>query len=178
MDDRRAQARAVQTYKPACLEADGKRVLAILRDLSPAGAGFEGPVSFAVGQRITYAYGSALPRTGTVIWAQEGRVGIAHDDPLEQPVPANRYRSVRVPFCAPAALFVNGRKCFAELVNIAQNGLCLLTDRPLQPGALATLEVDRHSFEASSIVWQRGDLAGIRFAKPVPLAQINAVLRA
>lgn len=175
--ERRYETRAVQTYQPAYVEAVGRRRMGILRDLSPLGAGLQIDGDYREGQPVAYRHGNEPLRHGTVMWVRDDRIGIAHAQPLERLEQESQgYRSVRVPLSAPAQILARGRRCYAELLNIAQKGMCILTDGEFEKGTPATLLVGRHALEATAIAWRRGDHCGIRFSKPLSPQELNAIL--
>lgn len=175
-EDRRQKARSVRTYMPACLQIDGQQAVALLRDLSEHGAGFEADLTLRAGQKISYRWGDELPRTGTVIWSDGSFFGIENDEAANQVRRSDRYRAVRIPICAPATIFSENSRFDGEVLNIAQRGLCLLTSTGLREGALATIQIGRRVFENATAKWIDSERVGFGFSKPLSVAHTAAIM--
>lgn len=175
--ERRQMERSMRVFRPACLESEGKTSVALMRDVSRSGAGFEGTGRFVVGQEVRYRWGDNDYRSAKVIWVDGSRFGIANDQlGDENDLIPNNYRSVRIPISAPASIFVGGRRVEAELVNFAQKGACALAAHSVAQGALATIKIGRHFIENVTTKWVEGDRIGFSLSKPLPLSEMAAIV--
>ena len=174
--ERRQMERSMRVLRPACLEIDGAASVALMRDISRSGAGFEGAGRFVVGQEIRYRWGDNGYRSAKVIWVDGSRFGVANDQLCDEAdlVPA-KYRSVRVPISAPASLFVNGDRVEGEVINFAQRGVCILACSPVGQGALATIKIGRRFLENVTSKWIDGDRVGFALAEPLPVREMAAI---
>ena len=177
--ERRASSRPSARFQTACIEIDGISSIALMRDLSQDGAGFESDVPLTCGQPISYRWGNEDFFHGKVIWAANGRFGVQNDpdSPVYTPTPGYAYRSVRIPVSLPASVYVDAVRHEAELVNLAHRGLCLLIDQPVVQGSLATIRVGCNLLEAATIKWSDGYEKGIALAQPLSLREMSAMLR-
>ena len=175
--DRRSQPRSLRTYKPVFVETEGKALVALMHDISTTGAGLSANEPFRIGQELRYRWGTKPFQAGKVIWGQNHRVGIANDseilpDDLLEP----NYRSVRIPLCAPATVFVGGKRLDAEVLNVAQSGVSTLTSEPIPEGALATIKIGRRYFEAATAKWTDDERTGFRLGKALPVSELSSLL--
>lgn len=174
--ERRQMARSMRVFRPACLESEGETSVALMRDISRSGAGFEGTKRFLIGQEVRYRWGDNEYRSAKVIWVDGLRFGIANDELCHEAdiIPAN-YRSVRIPISAPASIFVEGRRVDGELVNFAQKGVCALASSSITQGALATIKIGRRYIENITTKWIEGDRVGFALSKPLPVSEMAAI---
>lgn len=175
-EERREAVRAIRTFKPMCVESEGRISVGLLRDLSLSGAGFDtcdmlSP--FREGQELRYRCGDDEYRSATVKWVQNGRVGVLHHEPLSQiELSPESYRSVRVPFSAPTTIFVDGERLEGEIINFAQGGLCSLVSRRIRQGALATVMIGKRCFEGVATKWIKGERVGFSLQKAMPIPEM------
>lgn len=176
-EERRAFSRAIRTFKPSCIEIDGSPGVALLRDLSPSGAGFESDQNVLVGQTLRYRWGDHDFRDGRVIWTNGSFFGVANDEVAQEPITGcGIERSVRIPLCAPATIFLDGSRIEAEVLNFSQRGLCALAAHPVRDGALVTVKVGRRYFESATSKWSRSSRMGVSFVKPMALPEMSALM--
>lgn len=175
--ERRSKVRAVRTFKPVCIEAEGQTLVALMRDISTTGAGFETETGLKVGQELRYRWGDEPFRKAEVIWVDGGRFGVANHEVLApKDLFSKRYRSVRVPITAPTSIFVDGNRIEAEAVNFSQKGVCALVSDQIRNGALATLKIGKRYFEGATAKWGENDRIGFAFSKGMPIGEMSRLL--
>ena len=175
--ERREISRGQSTMLTACLDLNGRTTVAIMRDFSAHGAGFECDKEVALGQTIRYRWGDERTRIGEVIWRRDGRFGVANTVAISsKSQPNGRSRSVRVPLTAPADVYTAQGRIEAEVLNIAHRGMCLLTSKPIEKGVLATIKLGRRRLEFVTAKWSAGERVGVSFPKPITVYEMAAML--
>ncbi|MBX7532454.1 PilZ domain-containing protein [Qipengyuania sp. 1XM1-15A] len=175
IDERRTNFRHLRVFKPAFIESDGKRYVAMLRDLSPGGAGFElEDASLVEGQPVTYRWGDSDAIVGRVVWADAGRVGITNETiDKDFQLRLEKYRSVRMEMSAPAHIYSDGAKIAGETLNFGQRGLCALVSGQIRQGALATIEIGRRCFQNATAKWVDGERVGFALSETMNVSEMN-----
>lgn len=177
--DRRASSRPSTRFQPACIKIDGVAAIALMRDLTFDGAGFESDLDLSEGQPISYRWGSHDFRSGTVMWCSNGRFGVRNTGNA----PSNfsdsdfPYRSVRVPTSLPVTVYANSSRHEGEILNVAHRGLCVLLAQKIARGSLASLKIGRHVLEGATFKWSEGAANGIALAQPLKLRDMSAIMR-
>lgn len=176
MTDQRQISRAKTFFRPACIEYGDIRHVAMLRDISPDGAGLVGSLPLRVGQQVDVRWSSNAPVSATVRWIKDGRFGLAADfSEYLAPSPYN-YRALRVPIGLPVRLHTDGETQSGELLNMSQAGLALALAKPVRKGSYATIECGRESFECATIKWERDGVAGVRLAEGLRLEHFSRLV--
>ncbi len=176
--ERRETERSKKTFIPACLNRDDAVAVAMMRDLSESGAGFESDLPVSIDDLIDYKWGNEEFRSGRVIWADGSRFGVRNisaRNPLDYS--GSRYRSVRVPSKGAVRIYCDGSRIEGELVNVSQRGFCVSVPPAIRRGSLATIEVNDHCFEGVTAKWVSKDKAGLTLPAPLSLTKLNAVLQ-
>lgn len=174
LTERRHATRTIRTFMPACVETDSGTIIALLKDFSGYGAGFESDQSVSVGQRVRYRWADETFREAKVIWVDGNRFGVENAEPSEAiALNPKNYRSVRVDLNAPAAVFVGENRYDGEVVNFAQKGLCVRTNGKIERGSLATIKVGRRYFENVTVRWVEGDRVGFALPSSLPIQEMS-----
>ncbi len=176
--ERRSLPRPSVRFQPACIEADGRCHIALLRDTHRLGAGFESDLPLSCGQTIRYRWGNEDFVTGTVIWTGVGKFSVKADPGQLQAQRSTTfsYRSVRVPASLPVSVFADSRKLDGELINFAHRGACILLSQSIPDGTMATLKVGCNEIDASTFKWTDGIKRGIAFSRPLAIREMAAIL--
>jgi len=157
----------------------------LVHDISKAGMCARFDVPPAVGDVLTVEVRGLSPVTGTVRWVRGRKAGLqfAEAQDLERVFELRREdgtvaRPPRFPLSAPARLRIDGRRLLAELLDLSAGGakLALAATGPL-PGQTGSIHLPGGG-EAlfGTVAWTRDDRLGFRFAQPLPLAQLTALL--
>ncbi len=174
--DRRQDVRTKAVFQSACIETEAASYAAILRNLSPSGAGFEGDIRARVGDQINIRWGNLEPTLATVRWLTQSGFGVDADLQLAFTEPHQAYRSVRIPVGLGARIYVNGRRAEGELINLSQGGAAIAISDQVQPGQLATVLCGAWTFESACIKWIDKGIAGVRLARPIRLPQFSKIV--
>lgn len=172
--ERRSLSRTVRTFKPMYIEAENETTVALMRDLSTEGVGFEADAQFQVGQELLYRWGDEALRSGKVIWAKDGRFGVANDEALTaETLFPERYRSVRIPLAERTTIFSDGRRIEAQAINFSQKGFCVSVGEHIRKGALVTLQIGSRFFENTTAKWAGNDRVGFAFPHALPISEMS-----
>ena len=179
-NDRRVSSRPSIRYQPACIEIDGNTSVALMRDLTENGAGFESDMNLITGQPIRYRWGNKDFHYGRVVWVENGRFGVENRSDIPKPTHDDcyRYRSVRVPTAIGGVAYVGGKRKDCEVLNIAQRGVCISISGIVERGSLATIKIGKHCLEAATAKWVEGERLGFALSRPLRLGEISAILAA
>ncbi|MFA6124375.1 MAG: PilZ domain-containing protein [Sphingomonas sp.] len=184
----RAQ-RTVTTLIAAKLElAPGKEALCRLRNVSTTGMLVETghPLTRDDTVVIELRSGERLP--ATVVWTDEGRVGIKLDHEIDvastlrpQVVKAKGHvpaigRAPRFVVTAPGRLSSLGRSCPVMVENLSQSGARLTLSNDIPLGAPVTLTIAGLSPRACSVRWRNELHVGVAFIDLISYAELSAWL--
>lgn len=184
----RAQ-RTMTTLMAAKLElGPGKEALCRLRNVSTTGMLVETGHPLAPKDAVVIELRSGERLSATVVWTDEGRVGIQFDREIDvartlrpQMVKAKGHvpaigRAPRFAVAAPGRLSSLGRSCPVTVENLSQSGarLTLSSDIPL--GAPVTLAIAGLSPRACSVRWRDALQVGVAFIDFISYAELSAWL--
>lgn len=160
------------------LEGGGEGLCRV-RNLSAGGLMLESRMPLAVGNRIVVELrGSRLLR-GTIVWAREGRAGIAFDQPIAvetllgpSEAPASRLfkvhhpRGPRVLVDCPIEVQLDGGRIEARLIDISQGGARVALPLTPQRDERLILMIPGLPLKLAIVRWT-GPEVGIAFAEPL-----------
>jgi len=157
----------------------------LVHDISKAGMCARFDVPPAVGDVVTVEVRGLPAVTGTVRWVRGRKAGLqfAEAQNIDQVFnprgdDGTVARPPRFPLSAPAQLRLDGRRIVAELLDLSAGGAKLALaapgPRPGQTGAIHLLRAEAPIY--GGVAWARDDRIGFRFARPLPLAQLTALL--
>jgi hypothetical protein len=156
------------------------RQLCLIRNLSRGGARVRVYRRFRLGSRATLDLKTGHRIKGTVVWAQQGHVGLEFDAPvdIEQlfsteslAAKGHRARLPRVECDAAATVRVGTQIIKGRVVDISQGGIKLESDQAIEPGEAVVLLPDLYPL-ASSVRWTDGRYSGIGFKELVPFRRL------
>lgn len=120
---------------------DGSDGLCRVRNLSTGGMMFEALKRFVTGDRVSIELRNGHTLSGAVVWAREGRNGVAFDEELSDEAlltldkivnaGKGRARAPRFDVGVPTRATIEGRALPVVLENISQSGGMLRTSEPL-----------------------------------------------
>jgi hypothetical protein len=154
------------------IHATGSQLCRI-RNLSSRGAMAEATADYRPGDRIDTELLAGECTSGIVIWAEQGRVGIAFDepvDPLAILAKVGERQSLRLPRHSVAAdvrLCVGARDELVRAEDISVSGIKVVLDGFDCVGASVIVMLDGFPPLAGTVQWQHGGHAGIAFDQPI-----------
>jgi len=157
----------------------------LVHDISKAGMCARFDVPPTVGDTLTVEVRGLPAVTGTVRWVRGRKAGLQFDEAQAIERVFNLKgddgtvaRPPRFPLSAPAQLRLDGRRLVAELLDLSAGGAKLVLanpgPQPGQAGAIHLIRAEAPIF--GSVAWTREDRIGFRFATPLPLSQLAALL--
>lgn len=177
LSDRREGARHISVLRVGRALWDGKDQLCVVRNLSMGGLMFECLHVPNVGQRVAIELRSDKEMTGIVRWAKDGNVGVEFDQRVnvEMILKEERNSLLRVRPRAPrfarrgqARLIYGGETATGEIVDISIGGLSCRVDQPIRKGEPIVASIEGIGATNAEVRWEKGDVVGIRFEKPLP----------
>lgn len=177
--DRRKDCRPSVRFQPACLEFDHKSYIALLRDVSRSGAGFESDLPVRPGDILRYRWGNSDFINGRISWAQNGRFGVENlSTPAFYPVQSKyAYRSVRIPVFAETTVYIDQKPQLAVLHNVAQRGVCVELPQSLRIGALLSIRLGTKICEAACVKWSAGNRTGVALRQSLRIGEITQAIQ-
>jgi len=176
-DDRRTGARHISVLRVGRTIWDGRDQLCVVRNLSAGGLMFECLHPPAIDQRVTVELRSDKQMTGIVRWAKSMAAGVEFDSEVnvEQMLREERSSLLRVRPRAPrfvrrgtVKLIGEGEPVLGDIVDISIGGLSCRPDQPLRRGEPIVVSLEGVGATNAELRWTKGDVAGIRFDKPLP----------
>lgn len=152
---------------------DGGDGLCRVRNLSTGGMMFEARRNFTVGDHILVELRNGHSLSGTVVWARDGRNGVAFDEvisdealgSLDKVAPGTKARAPRFDAYLPTRVTVDGRPHAVILENISQSGAMLRTADPRAITATVILTIPQLGARLCDRRWIRGETVGLSFAQ-------------
>lgn len=170
--DRRKNERQIATFKLACLMVRGEAHPAILRNVSDGGAMLEALVAVNPGDAVVYWWDGIAQVEARVAWVNGNRLGLANISGPPQPLAVPRQRATRIPVRVPVRVWAACRGHWGELTDISLTGLAAKGLQGIAPGTLCTIELGGQALHNATLVRIDGEVAGIRFERPLPPAKL------
>ena len=174
--DRRQNERQIATFRTCCVVLDGEARPAILRNMSDGGAMFEALVPATPDTHVTYWWDGIEPVEARVAWVDGNRIGVANLSGPAEAVDVPRPRATRVPARLPVRVWSGSRGYHAQMADISLSGIAVEGLEGVSPGTLCTIEISGQALHNASVVRHDGDVAGIRFEKPLSPARLMQLL--
>lgn len=190
-DSTAADRRQSDRHRAVCRIARVRRVddagLWRVRNISDRGMMLAADVAMTVGERIEVALSESTVLTGTIVWVEKGRCGVAFADPIDAAATLRalaeeqndeRYRALRLPIEAEAIAALPGGARPMDLVNISQSGAGFLCDIAFEPGTAFDLLLPGDDLRRRALVrWSRGLRGGLWFTRPLDRADLESIAR-
>ena len=131
----------------------------------------------AIGQYVAVELRSDKQMTGIVRWVRGPAAGIEFDRmvQVEAILREERNSLLRVRPRAPrfvrrgaVRLIADSQTIQGDIIDISIGGLSCRPDQPLRQGEPIVAVVEGIGATNAELRWQKGDVAGIRFEKPLP----------
>ena len=177
LTDRRDGPRHISVLRVGRVLWDGQDQLCVVRNLSAGGLMLECLHIPAIGQRIAVELRSDKEMTGIVRWTRDNSIGVEFDQRVNVEAMLKeerssllrvRPRAPRFVRRAPVKLICRGDTIMGETVDISVGGLSCRTDLPLKRGEPIVVSLEGVGATNAELRWEKGDVVGIRFEKPLP----------
>lgn len=182
--DRRTGDRYRTVWRIAKVARDGDAGLWRVRNISNRGMMLAADVPIQVGEHLRIALSDSVVVSGKVVWAKEGRCGVAFDaevdvaETLKQLAAEQRatgYRQPRLPVRKRAKLVVENQTSEIELVNLSQNGAGFVHDGHLPVGKEVELLLTDTIRRKAIIRWAREAHGGLWLTQPLDRADLESI---
>ena len=175
--DRREGSRHLSVLRVGRVEWDGRDQLCVVRNISVGGLMFECLHPPVIGQQLVVELRSDKKMPGLVRWVRGSQAGIEFTGlvNVEQMLREERSSLLRIRPRQPrfvrrglVRLIGEGEPVQADIVDVAIGGLSCRPEAPLRRGEPTVVAMDGVGATNAEVRWVRGDVAGIRFEKPLP----------
>ena len=175
--DRRDGLRHISVLRVGRVVWDAQDQLCVVRNLSPGGLMFDALHTPDIGQHVAVELRSDKQMTGFVRWVKDGSAGLEFDRPVnvEHMLREERNSLLRVRPRAPrfvrrgtVKVIGEGEPISGAIVDISIGGLSCRPDQPVRKGEPIVVAIDGVGATNAEVRWQKGDVVGIRFDKPLP----------
>lgn len=175
--DRREGPRHISVLRVGRAVWDGQDQLCVVRNLSMGGLMFECLHVPAIGQRVAVELRSDKQMTGIVRWVKGHSIGVEFDQRVNVEMILKeernsllrvRPRAPRFVRRAPVKLICGGETIMGETIDISIGGLSCRAEQPLKRGEPIVVSLDEIGATNAEMRWEKGDITGLRFEKPLP----------
>jgi hypothetical protein len=181
--------RGAERYRTVCRVARVQRTddvgLWRVRNISNEGLMLAADTPVMVGETLDISLSETLTLRGEVIWAKQGRYGVAFDRPIDAAAAlralaaeqrAEGYRALRLPVEIEAIVALRNDARPIDLVDISQHGAGFRYDRVLDPGTEVELILPGGELRRSALVrWSREQRGGLWFTRQLDRADLESI---
>lgn len=185
------ERRATDRHRAVCRVARVHRAsdagLWRVRNISDDGMMLTADVAVLVGEELKIILSENVVLSGKVIWADEGRCGIAFSEKIDAAATlralaeeqrAEGYRALRLPIEAKATLVLSGGARPMDLVDISQSGAGFIYDERFAPGVELDLVLPGGELRRRALVrWWRARRGGLWFTQPLERSDLESLAR-
>ncbi len=178
--DRRTGTRYTTLLRVGVLETEGGKELCLIRNISAGGLMANVYSEIRKGSRSSVELKSGHQVAGTVVWTQDGSIGLQFDaaidvaDVLTASADASGSRRPRMPRIEVdcfASVRAGARTYRARTLDVSQGGVKLQVDAELQPGEVVVAMSGFRPIHGV-VRWCDGAVAGIAFNQVIPLGEL------
>lgn len=182
--ERRSGDRYRTVWRIAKVARDGDAGLWRVRNMSNRGMMLAADVPIEVGEHLTIALSDTVVVSGKVVWAKEGRCGVAFDaevdvaETLKQLAAEQRatgYRQPRLPVRKRAKLVIDSRISEIELINLSQSGAGFVHDGHLPVAKEVELILTDTIRRKAVVRWARDNEGGLWLTQPLDRADLESI---
>lgn len=176
----RQVARGTALLFPVVVESDEFIGYGQVGNLSADGMTARVPAQFSRPQRVCVHFTSQVRAEGTLVRADDERVGIEFAQPFDVPAmlasvsspgSPRSDRMARLPIRCLAEITSGDLYQFAEASDVSQHGL-KVSSRMCRPGQEVTVQLQDLEQRTATVRWSRSGLAGLSFARPLSFDEL------
>jgi hypothetical protein len=170
--ERRRQIRQLALLRVALVHAGGVSDICVVRNVSPNGLSARVYRTFATGERVDIEFRSGEMLSGSVVWAQDGDVGIIFPQPIDVGTvlasrwsgePGKRRALPRIDVDCQGLLSTGFRSIEVMLRDISQGGASLETGDEIAESSNVQLLLPNLPPIAGMVRWTSGKKIGVSF---------------
>lgn len=153
----------------------GREELCRLQDISAEGMRAQVYIALAAGAEIHVELRTAHGIRGRVVWARDGEIGVAFDEPIPAAAmlahcsfeeTGGPVRPPRIKVDLRGLLRIGGATTMVDIGNLSQAGLQVAAPDQLESGAACTIALPRLPARAATVCWWRDGAAGLMLTDP------------
>lgn len=158
-----------------------------VRNISDAGLMLAADVPVSVGEEIEVALSESIVVSGTIVWAEGGRCGVAFAERIDAAATlralaeeqlVDGYRALRLPVTCEAIVILRDGARPIDLVDISQSGAGFLYHTEIEPGTALDLLLPCGDLRRRALVrWSRGRRGGLWFTQPLDRSDLESIVR-
>jgi hypothetical protein len=179
--ERRLEARGATVFRPVLIETEDFAGFCLVRNLSSRGLRGKVYTTFAPRQPITVQFTCDELVRGTLIWCKDNHIGVTFAQPVDVPrvlanlaqkeIDGRINRSLRLPIQCAGELLIDGRAHRAEVQDISQRGLKVLTSF-VRPGEELTVVLEGLERRKAIVRWSQAGMAGLNFLRALSFGEL------
>ena len=180
-DERRKDNRTTAVYRPVLLETDGFTGFCLLRNLSPSGMMGIAYAAFAEGEAVSVQFMPGHVVTGTIVWSQDGRIGVKFDEEIDLAgslknmgstyVGSGLNRAPRLQIDCEGEAVVGDSRWTIHVHDISQRGI--KTELPAaRPGDEVTVSLPGMEPRKAIVRWAQAGTVGLNFVRPIAFEEL------
>lgn len=184
--DRREADRFCTVCRIAKIGREGDAGLWLVRNISDRGMMLAADVPVEKGERLEIALSDTVMLSGRVVWAEQGRCGVAFDEEidgaalLKQLAAEQReggYRPPRLPVHVKATAETDDGTAAILLVDLSQSGAGFSHDGRFAAGMVLRLVLDGGIRRQAVVRWSKGGRGGLWLTEPLVRADLESIRR-
>lgn len=176
-NDGRKEGRVISVFRTCYVGTDDEVQFALLRNVSDSGAQIEGSISAPVGATVYYSIDEGTRIEAEIRWKEDGRIGLANRQTQRTQPKSFPRRAPRLPLRHVANAWVDGRRHQVRIANISQQGARVIGLPEVPVGKPIVLQLGSIEIQSVTARWVGQMAAGVRFPRPLPIAQLNEIIR-
>lgn len=180
-DERRGDHRAATVFRPVLIEAEEFAGFCLVRNLSSTGLMGVVYTQFAQDLPVLIQFNQDCVIPSTVIWSQQGRVGIRFDTAIDVPfildsmarkeIEGKINRAPRVQLQCNGFFLIGDRSLSINVLDISQRGIKVHSSF-VRPGDDVLVQLDGLEPRKAVVRWTQDGTAGLNFIRPLGFADL------
>lgn len=184
--DRRNGSRHCTVYRIAAVERTGDAGFWRVRNISDSGMMLAASVEVTPGERLQIALSDTARLTGKVVWAENGRCGVAFDAPINSAQllkqlaaeqKTSGYRAPRLAVRSHATIVTKEGSQEVEVVNLSHQGAGLVHDGDIMVGTKLEIVLAGGIRRRGIVRWSRKGQSGVWLTAPLEQADLESIRR-
>ena len=169
-------------YRPVLIETEEFAGFCLLRDLSSSGMRGTTYTELEPDSAVTVHLGAGVVVSGTLVWSEEGNIGVEFDEALDVPSLLERvscqssgskvHRSPRLSLQCTGQVTCDGRTFMIKLQDISQRGMKARETPFLRLGEEVDVQIDGMRQRKAKVCSMERDTAGLSFIQPLSFEEL------
>lgn len=179
--ERRSDTRTATVFRPVLLETGDFAGFCLIRNLSETGMMGHVYTNLIENLLVTVQLSQDTKIAGTLIWCNEGQVGIRFDHTIDvsdmlahlaaKVVNGRCNRAPRLHLYCKGYLAIDNRALTVEIIDVSQSGLKIIASY-IRPGDEVVVEMSGLERRKATVRWTQEGVAGLNFVRPLSFEQM------